>query len=497
MTVRRSVHKWKSSIRLCKDMIRSLIKDSFIYALSGAVGQLLGILLLPLYTRIFSVEQYGVLTLLLLSVTIIVTIISMQMYQSVARFYISARSRKKKQAIVTTALVYYLFAFGIFCILGSAISIFLSTLYACCPSYFDTDLILIFFVFIFVNALFLFNVSLFKWRFQSQLMAIFSISNVILSAALVVISILYFHLGIAGVFLGQSLSSTILNIIMMYLLRQEFNFHVVSKKTFYVMLAFGAPLVFSALSIYLMQSIDRFIIERFLGLGAVGIYVVGAKIAGGVALVLSGFQMAWGPFTYRTYEKDGANVQFAYILRIVFILLMGCLLVAGLYSQEAVLLLASNAFKTASLVIPFMVLAAILNSVANYFAVGMYLAKKNILRMYVNFIGLLANLLLNVILIPYLGIVGSALAMCLSFFILVLFSLYFSQKLYFVPHQYGGYLLSFIAVVVLMMLSTFFFGSKISMIYIGIKFLLVILFFSLCWRLGWLPKSKTVISSKI
>jgi Na+-driven multidrug efflux pump len=71
------------------------------------------------------------------------------------------------------------------------------------------------------------------------------------------------------------------------------------------------------------------------------------------------------------------------------------------------------------------------------FMPGMDIAKKTKGISAINITAGLINIPLNFLLIPYLGIMGAALAtLCSSLLMFALYA-YFSQKLYFVPHNWG------------------------------------------------------------
>jgi O-antigen/teichoic acid export membrane protein len=91
--------------------------------------------------------------------------------------------------------------------------------------------------------------------------------------------------------------------------------------------------------------------------------------------------------------------------------------VAGLWATggEVLTLLAGEKYADAAPVIPFVIAAFCIDGGSPFFCAGMYLRKKN--RLLVPFVvaAAILNVILNVILIPVLGIVGSALATLISY----------------------------------------------------------------------------------
>lgn len=82
--------------------IRSnLIKSFLIYGLASACSKFISVLLLPIYTTIFSVEEYGEIDLIQ-SVILIITIFGiLQLETSLQRYYYEFEGKERKKMIST------------------------------------------------------------------------------------------------------------------------------------------------------------------------------------------------------------------------------------------------------------------------------------------------------------------------------------------------------------------------------------------------------------
>ncbi len=87
------------------------------------------------------------------------------------------------------------------------------------------------------------------------------------------------------------------------------------------MLKFGLPFLPSALSIFLIDSVDRKLIERFLGLEAAGIYGAGYKVSMVIKLFINAFNVAWVPFFLSMADDENAKNIFSKVLTFYFFLL--------------------------------------------------------------------------------------------------------------------------------------------------------------------------------
>ena len=109
----------------------------------------------------------------------------------------------------------------------------------------------------------------------------------------------------------------------------------------------------------------------------------------------------------------------------------------SLFSEEALIVLATTEFIGGYVVVPLLVLSAVLASIAAYFTFGIQIEKKSNYRLAINVMALIINCTLNLVLIPRFGIIGAALATCLSYAFLAMAGMVISQRLYYVSYRWG------------------------------------------------------------
>src|SRR3989338_4229501 len=85
-------------------MIKQFFKDSFIYGSANILSRGIAILLLPLYTRVLSPEEYGVVDMLTIFGALMNLIVSLEISQGFARLYLDASDVSDKIAYSSTAL---------------------------------------------------------------------------------------------------------------------------------------------------------------------------------------------------------------------------------------------------------------------------------------------------------------------------------------------------------------------------------------------------------
>ena len=76
--------------------IKSLGKQSLIYGLGHVVARSVTFLLLPLYTNVFSLEDYGIISLIYAFLGFMNVILHYGLDASLLKYYIPAKSEEKK-----------------------------------------------------------------------------------------------------------------------------------------------------------------------------------------------------------------------------------------------------------------------------------------------------------------------------------------------------------------------------------------------------------------
>ena len=79
-------------------MLKQFFKDSFIYGLSNVITRGIALILLPLYTQVFSPADYGVIEILSIVATIVNLIVALEISQAVALYYADADTESDKIA---------------------------------------------------------------------------------------------------------------------------------------------------------------------------------------------------------------------------------------------------------------------------------------------------------------------------------------------------------------------------------------------------------------
>jgi len=73
-------------------MVKRFLRDSVVYSLSTFISRGISFFLIPIYTRVFSPEDYGIIDIMAIFASIIHLTVALEISQSVARFFADAGS---------------------------------------------------------------------------------------------------------------------------------------------------------------------------------------------------------------------------------------------------------------------------------------------------------------------------------------------------------------------------------------------------------------------
>jgi O-antigen/teichoic acid export membrane protein len=415
--------------------MKSVGKHFLVYGIGNILSRIVSFILIPLYTYYLTTSEYGTLELLELTTYIAGMFLALGISQSVMRFYYDSEEPKKRQEVVSTALlsIWAISLGGIcwFILFSPSISILVF------KSVNNAGLFRLIFL---TMALSLANeipLSFIRAQQKSLLFTAISVSRLTLSLGLNILFIAGFGWGIRGIILSGVINQGIASIFLSaYTLKQTgISFSWVSLKE---MMNYGLPYIPGGLGMFVLNFADRFFLQRFTSLSEVGIYSLGYKFGMVInPLVTDPFFSIWRPkmfeFAKREDAKDIYSVMLTYFLFLEIFLALGI----SVLIKDVLVIISSPEYRSAYKVVPLILLSYILWGGYFHMQVGILLEKKTKNIAYIVIISALSNLLLNYLLIRWIGMWGAALATLTSFGIMFLLNYVISSRIYYVRYEFG------------------------------------------------------------
>lgn len=419
-------------------LLRSFTKDTLHYGIGNAVKKFLSFLLLPLYTRVLTPSDYGILDTLATGVLILSILFGIRLTEGASRYYYEIEDPKEKGVILFTVFIVYLLTLLPSLILGffsKEISTFL----------FKTDKYswVVFLSFLTIPTTLLndeqswiYRYKRKPWRFNFYVL-VRAVLNIFLGVMLVI----SLKKGVIGAQLATviSLFVTIVFSVLTFTWK-EYTFRF-SLFWFKKLVRFSYPLMLSGVIAWIYSSADRYLLLGYKGTSDVGLYSIGITFARPIALLNMAIGMSFYPFFMSLYEKekDGGkhetkkiSNQIWYLYLVISLSICSFL---SLWGKELISIVATPAYSTAAIVIPLCLFSQIFRQSIDITSLGMFLKEKTIHYTWLIAVTSGVSLSLNFLLIPNLSYQGAAISNMVSNFVYLIIAYNLSQKFFYVKRN--------------------------------------------------------------
>ncbi|WP_272517017.1 oligosaccharide flippase family protein [Providencia sp. PROV194] len=394
----------------------NFLKNSSIYLTANLLNAAIPFLLLPILTRYLTVEEYGQIAMFQMLLSGLSTFIGLNSIGSATRkFYDDISEKNLKvfngtcfQLLITSSLLCVILAFFLKDKLSQFLAIPVNWIY----------IAILISIFTYITTF-----LLTQWQINNQakkfgiLQVSGSLVNMLLSLQLVIL----LKEGAEGRVYAQLLSVFIiafLSIIILYrkkiITTFSFNFNYLKEALFY-----GTPLIPHHIGIFLISAIDRFFINKEMGLEKAGIYMVAMQLSSALTILFDAINKAYVPWLFNKLKKNNTEdkikiVKYTYFY---FILLIICAIFAFFISPYFLIFIAGDKYTESALLIGWLCIGQIFSGMYLMLTNYLFFSKKTGRLAFTTITAGIINIILLLILIPYLGLLGAAYAFIISKFI--------------------------------------------------------------------------------
>jgi O-antigen/teichoic acid export membrane protein len=259
------------------------------------------------------------------------------------------------------------------------------------------------------------------------------------------------------VFIANLLASvSTLILLLPEMLKITFQF---DKKQLAVMLNYGFAIMIVGLAGMVSQGIDKILIpflvpESKNPMQQLGIYGGNFKVAILMNVFIQAFRYAFEPFFFSHGNKKDDPKIYAVIMK--YFVIFGLLIFLGMMLYVDLLkFIIQKDYQEGMKTIPLILMANLFFGI--YFTLSLWykITDKTRYGAYIAIAGAVITVVLNVLLIPSMGYMGSAISAFIGFFIMMLISYYFGQKYYPVPYPVKRILTYFLIAAILYFISLY------------------------------------------
>jgi O-antigen/teichoic acid export membrane protein len=396
-------------------IIRKNIGPEYIYIISDILVKALGFLTLPLFIKYMSPSEYGQFNIYLSYKNILVIFIGLNVSNSIVRYFVD-NTRDKKYLATAIWIV----------LLTGSIVISLAIFFQSFFRFIDFEIRII--VTILLTAVFTAILNICREILRSEknhiLYGLTSFSHALITTVFGLLLVIKFDSDLAYWRIVAILATTILFALTLtarVFIRDGF---IGKLSTAKYMLAYSLPLIPYALSTTIMTQINKMLLNT-VSLAEVGIFSFATNLAIILYIISIAINRSFQPTFFESLRDNvdykpemKRNIRVFIIIFIVFLFL----------SDFLVLIFSDQDYQKAVNIVPILMIGYAYFFIYTLYVNFIYYNKKTHYISTFSIVSALIAILLNLILIKYLGYIGAAIATSGSYFSLYLMAKYYVEK---------------------------------------------------------------------
>ena len=402
------------------DRGKEFTKNTIILFVGKFATQFISLLLLPLFTRYLLTEDYGIIDLLQTYITLFVPILTLRIDSAVFRFLIDKRENEEEKKRILSNITFLLFI-GI---------IFTTSLFAVIFKLMNVKYL----IYAIVNLLILMVSSVFLQMLRglgkNKEYSIGSIITGTITLVMNVVFIVFLSKGAESILIASSVANFVCILYCLFTVKlyKYVKVRAINKKEIKEILYYSLPMIPNALSWWVINASDRTIISSFLGVAFNGIYTVSCKFSNILNSIFSVFNMSWQETASLHVDDEDRDLFFTNIINKLLIFFSSISLLIVGFLPFVYNILIGEGYMDSYKYIPILLYANSWSVLISLIG-GIYVAKKKTKQIASTTIwSAILNILINVLLIKYIGLYAACISTLLSYMIVGVYRYIDCQK---------------------------------------------------------------------
>ncbi|MFN1835005.1 lipopolysaccharide biosynthesis protein [Balneola sp. MJW-20] len=429
--------------------LRELFSDTVAYGISTVVSRFINYLLVPLYTNVFPTGEYGIYSVAFAAIAFLNVIFTFGMESSYLRY---AKDRDRARDLFKTLQLFLLGTSTLFVLI---IVLFSPAIMPLVELDGRSSIFMMMLGIIVLDTLSIVPFAEMRLSRRSYLFAAIKIGNVLINISLNLYLILSLKFGIEAIFISNLAASGItlivVNIVNSDLFKGSWDTELMKKAW-----SFGIPFVPAGIGFVINEMLDRFFLLKmdpdnifdiyglaYTGEEIAGIYSACYKLAVFMLLLVQMFRMSWQPFFMRHSDDEEAPKIFAQTFNLYNVVAAAFFLTVALFSQQIVQI--KVPFTDATLIgqdywmglgiVPLLLMAYWFQGWYINFSAGIFIKERTSRLPVITLSGAVITIGGNIMLVPVLGMMGSAAATLISYAFMAMLIYYYSSRAFEAPYE--------------------------------------------------------------
>ncbi|MGD6816614.1 lipopolysaccharide biosynthesis protein [Metabacillus sp. 113a] len=402
-----------------------MLKNTIIYTIGTMLPKLIVFIMLPIYMKYLSPEEYGLVQTINALVSVLSIFYLTSLRTSVTRSYIDYENDDEKQGFILSVFLFLIAFSTLLSWVLLNLEVFITPyLFNNIPSdpYFGY-MILLSFLSVFPTI----PLTLLRIKEQPVKYVTFNAVETILIVILTIYLLIEKNMGAVGSLQAIIYARFLMGIFYIIYLFKFTRLKFRECKLVYITssLALAIPLIPHFLAGWINSVGDRVLIERYLNLFELGIYSIGSQFNIGLMMLVTSFNMAYSPKFFKLLKKNQLKQNYyskifeTVVLALLILSLFGLILIPFFINNFG-----GESYKSSYLFVWFLFGGTIwhLGYILSVSSLIYYKKMKNVAIITV--ITAISNIILNLLFIPLIGITGAAIAAYIAYF----FEFYFVKR---------------------------------------------------------------------
>jgi O-antigen/teichoic acid export membrane protein len=392
-------------------LLKQFSKDTVIYGLGKGLKKFIGLLLLPVYTRALSPDEFGILDTLGAALFFITIFFNFGLDSAVSYFYFKPQDSKERGRILFTVFILRLLV-----IIPAVIISFFSTplSFYLFHSYEYSTVILITCLLVPATMLMSEQEMIYRLHRNPWGYNFITIVKSFMNIAGGILLVVQFKFGVMGAQLASLISTVLVVLISLITFSRKQYFYEFSRDWAVKMFKFGFPLIWAGIAVWVYSLSDRFFLLHYKDFTEIGYYSIGSTFSQPIGLINMAVQMSFGVLFFEVYNREQGIMKpesktlLTRALYLYLTVVSVFQVILSVFAYEIVGFITTPEYIPGIITIPVLTISLVISQMVEIVPVGISISEKTWHYTWITIVAAIVNAGLNFIFIPLWGFMGAA-----------------------------------------------------------------------------------------
>lgn len=395
-------------------MSEKLVKNTIYYSIGEIIPRIVSFILLPILTIYLTPSEYGINMYTNSVMMFVFVLASLSLNTFLLKNYYNQKDENSRKEMIGSVFL-FIVLFNVFIVVLQVLffPFFINFFKINVPfkPYFLLAILNNFF-----DVISLIPLVLFRVKEDARGFLMMSLSRTILQFVLIYLLVVIFKQGLEGSYYGRLYVNIPFAFIYFYYIKRN-GILKIDTKLIKQALCFSLPLLPGSLAYLFISLSDRVILERYISLDKIGIYSVAVTLALVLNVIDQALYKAFEPILFKESRNKSFHSTNLKLYKIyLFALFIGAF-VASIFSKEFFYIATSGVFREAYKIVPFLIISVVISGINTYLNILMIIRNKQKLVSLVLILSAIVSVTLNLLFIPFFGFYGAITASVTTFLI--------------------------------------------------------------------------------